>query len=938
MRSIPRKITLWLVFFIVYRAATGQNVYIPDTAFRSALLHNLEINTNGDEEIQVTEAEAYSGQINVHSLRIRDLTGIEAFVNLTDLRVHDNRLAQLDLRANVHLQELHCQDNALTSLDLRANTAITLLRCQDNQLTSLDVSALDQLWYLECSRNKLAWISLSNGSILRRLYAEENNLHSLDLSSFRLLENLRVQDNALVTLNLENGHNDRLEVFDATENRFLACLQVDDPANFSQKWSGAIGEFTSFGDSCEAVVYVPDSVFLAALLANPKINSNQNAFIEFEEAESFSGNINVNGLGISDFTGLESFVRLKGLYFNDNQVATVDVSSLPQLQVLECNDNPISELDVQWNYHLEKLRAAHCALSAIDVTNNAALEYLDVTDNKLVTLDVSKNTSLEILYCSENALTTLDLSGLPALEVAYAFSNHLTSLDLSGDTALAVLNLNYNALTQLDLEAHTKLRELHAVANLLTAVTMPAAPELTTIRVNDNKISALDLSHCPMVSVLWAETNRIDHLDLRNGGNSNMTKFNVHKNYLSCVEVDDSVYFATNWPDEDLLYVTQDCNRDEIYIPDPNLRAVLQSSSKGADVNKDGKIWVCEANVYQGPLLGSSKGIADASGLELFPALKEVNLGDNPLLRSVDVSKNKKLTKLAVYEDTLITSLDVSHNPDLRVLGFQHVKITTIDLSHNPELWELDAIQSELTGTLDLRANTKLYKMNCHTNHLDSILFSVHPLLDMVKCSNNQLRTLDLTGATNLRFFDAIKNQLESVKLPKKLKSIDLIYNELTNLELTDMELQLDVSVSYNNLTSLKVKNTPLLRILGAIKNDLTCIEVDDPEYAATHWWITVDEGVVLSENCDGEEARMAESAEETLAMNIKLFPNPVENELEVVGLQQLTSVKVYSMAGLEQPVTVSNFRIDLSPLCAGVYVVQVSDGERTFTSRVVKQ
>jgi len=54
----------------------GQNVNIPDTNFKAWLVGNNLINTNGDTEIQVSEATAFSGTINCSNMNISDLTGI----------------------------------------------------------------------------------------------------------------------------------------------------------------------------------------------------------------------------------------------------------------------------------------------------------------------------------------------------------------------------------------------------------------------------------------------------------------------------------------------------------------------------------------------------------------------------------------------------------------------------------------------------------------------------------------------------------------------------------------------------------------------------------------------------------------------------------------------------------------------------------------------
>ena len=46
----------------------AQNVYIPDSIFKTALVNNASINTNRDTAIQVSEAAAYVGAINISNI------------------------------------------------------------------------------------------------------------------------------------------------------------------------------------------------------------------------------------------------------------------------------------------------------------------------------------------------------------------------------------------------------------------------------------------------------------------------------------------------------------------------------------------------------------------------------------------------------------------------------------------------------------------------------------------------------------------------------------------------------------------------------------------------------------------------------------------------------------------------------------------------------
>ncbi|MGB1019450.1 MAG: hypothetical protein ACPGVH_10260, partial [Chitinophagales bacterium] len=57
-------------------------VTIPDANFKAYLVGNALINTNGNTEIECSEASAFSGTMNCGNLSISDLTGIESFTAL----------------------------------------------------------------------------------------------------------------------------------------------------------------------------------------------------------------------------------------------------------------------------------------------------------------------------------------------------------------------------------------------------------------------------------------------------------------------------------------------------------------------------------------------------------------------------------------------------------------------------------------------------------------------------------------------------------------------------------------------------------------------------------------------------------------------------------------------------------------------------------------
>ena len=159
MKSLP-------LFLSVFLSASlfGQNVYIPDDNFKTYLLINSDINTNGDTEIQVNEASDYDGGLSCESLGITDLTGIEAFSALSYLNISDNQLTSLDLSQNTALSVLICANNQLTSLDLSYNLDLYYLACSNNQLTSLDLSQNVGITFIICFNNPLSCLNIANGN------------------------------------------------------------------------------------------------------------------------------------------------------------------------------------------------------------------------------------------------------------------------------------------------------------------------------------------------------------------------------------------------------------------------------------------------------------------------------------------------------------------------------------------------------------------------------------------------------------------------------------------------------------------------------------------------------------------------------------------------------------------------------------------------------
>jgi hypothetical protein len=266
------KKTLLSIFVLATLGAFAQNVNIPDANFKSYLVGNSAINTNGDTEIQVTEANSYSGTMDCSNLFISDLTGIEEFTSLTELYCSSNSMNFVDvsgcnslenlwaafgvinsiiLPASGSLIELHCYNTFVTSVDLSFSPLLEVVDALNSDMTSLDVTNNPNLTQILCAGCSISTLDISNNTLLDIVSFNNNSLATLDISNNPSLTFLSLNNNSIGTLdisnnpnliefycdnndvtelNVANGNNATLLGMTAINNPNLTCIQVDDVA------------------------------------------------------------------------------------------------------------------------------------------------------------------------------------------------------------------------------------------------------------------------------------------------------------------------------------------------------------------------------------------------------------------------------------------------------------------------------------------------------------------------------------------------------------------------------------------------------------------------------------------------------------------------------------------------------------------------------------
>ncbi|WP_159025410.1 T9SS type A sorting domain-containing protein [Aquimarina sp. Aq78] len=364
----------------------AQEVIIPDTKFKQALLRNHNIDTNNNGKIEVSEAQAYTGHIRVSGGPISNLIGIDAFKNITGLSVSKTSIRELDLSKNTKLKTLFFYKNyKVTNLDLSKNIKLKSIGCSYNKLESLTILSRD-LIALYCSNNKLNKLFLPNSRKLLELNCRNNKITELKLSRQKELKTLYCENNKLTQLDISNST--KLEQLNCHSNE-LKSLNISKSTKL---------------------------IYLYAY--NNKLK-------------------NLNTSKNTKLTTLDAY---------DNNLTSLDVSKNTSLERLACGRNNLTSLNVSKNTKLKELYCATSKLTSLNLSKNTKLKTLYCSTNKLTSLNVSKNTKLEYLNCSNNELKSLDVSKNIKLGALNCFRNKLTSLIASNNSKLNYMDARQNSI------------------------------------------------------------------------------------------------------------------------------------------------------------------------------------------------------------------------------------------------------------------------------------------------------------------------------------------------------------------------------------------------------------------------------------------------------------------------------------------------------------
>ncbi|ODS24337.1 hypothetical protein AB835_04010 [Candidatus Endobugula sertula] len=479
---------------------------------------------------------------------------------------------------------------------------------------------------------------------------------------------------------------------------------------------------------------------------------------------------------INDATGIEQLTQLRRLNLLNNNISTINVSTLRELRVLNLGYNQLTEIDVSGLVNLTVLHLWSNTLTTLDVSDLTQLKVLHVDTNQLDELNVSTLLDLRSLHVGNNRLSALTVSSLDKLQFLWAYNNQLSKMDVSNLLALRRLNVSNNALAVLDVSKLLNLTELKAANNEIAVIATENLSSLQSLDMSNNLLSEITLSNSDKITRLEVSNNSLS--DIQVAHMSGLESFNIHNNQLTSLN---------------LLGLNA-------------LVTVNAYSNQLTSLQVTGLQKLIKLHVDKNRL-----STLNLSGLS---ALESLHITHN-LLTEVNVTESVNLNRLWAYNNFLVA---------LNVSGLENIVI-------------LDASNNELTS-LDISSSLTLKDLRLDDNNLETLDVAALTHLEYLNVNYNNLEELKVDNLINLTHLHATYNQITDINVSNLvgLTEFTIWSNRLRVLDASSLVLLTRLHVDNNELVSLNIANLVNLTSLNIAGNSLDVLDISHLSNLEHYW------------------------------------------------------------------------------------------------------
>lgn len=681
----------WLTFLFAVFAGflSAQNVNFPDVNLKNKLIA-LGVDVDADGEIQLSEA-AIPTSLDISSAAISSLTGLDAFVSLTELNCANNLLTSIDVSFFPLLTTLSCGDNAIQNLDVSVCT----------NLQSLNVSNASSLETLVCSNPQLSSLDITGCMALLSLDASTSQLTVIDVSICPNLNTLLINTASL--LGTLNCHGTAITNLDASSCLNLGLIDVSACLSLqSLQINSTLGLLDAHASSLPTLQML-NCPFLNTVLLNDCSNLQSLAIDNCDVLNA----ININNCG-----NLQS-VNITNCPSPFN---TIDVSTCPNL--LSCDFS---------GTHIDHVDVSNCPnFNGLTLNNGGVITFFDCHGTSISQLDVSNGGDIYNLDCHGTPMANLILS--PNILSLNCANCQLTNVDLSNSN-INFLNCSNNQISNLNLNNALNIKRVDCSNNQISSLSSSnfastMLPFFTTLICANNPLTnltcfypsdTLDVSNCANLTDLYCGgTGHLYHLFLT--GCTALTHLNVHTTSLSNLDISDCVNLQV-----------LDCHN-------------LLSTGSG----------ISSLDISNAPNLDSVDcSYSGISSLDLVNNynLNYLNAAGNGL-SLLDATPCSSLIYLNCANNNL-SQLDVLSCQLLEVLKCDSNQLTTLSVAGLIQFQNLTCSHNQL-ASLDVSNATSLENLDCSNNQLSNLDFSTIYNLKNINIFSNNFISFDASNFANL--------------------------------------------------------------------------------------------------------------------------------------------------------------------------------------------
>ena len=795
------------LFMLKQRGGTLIDIYVPsvvalpDTALAAAVREALDL---VDDAPILPDDLAALTTLEVPSLGITQLTGLEAATGLTQLTLNDNQIRDVDPLAQLtNLETLNLRDNQITNVwPLRLLTHLRTLDVSNNPVQNIGV-----LFPLKQGGTRITGATIPNTVTFRDEALEEVvraalnladtapilpddlatltrlDITRLDVSS-RRISDLRGIEFAmrLQTLNLRDHQiTDVLPLAGLTR---LTRLVLDgNPVENPE----VLFRLKQAGTRITGVV-VPDAVVFGDMALEAAVRSALRLSAHYPitaEAMATLTRLTAARKEITDLTGLEEATGLERLDLGDNAIVDISLlSGLTHLENLDLADNGITDVS-----------------PLMGLMN---LERLDLRDNDVGDVSpLAEMTHLTHLYLRGNENLS-NVKQLVKLEDTSIDIDLPEPVEIPDPNFEAALRTALNSLPGFDLEPTdpifpedmTQLTQLLASGGSIADLTgLEHAMGLTNLTLSNNQITD--------VSLLSGLMN-LQTLDLRNNqitdvsplaGLTNLNFLFLENNAIT----NPGVLYKLDQGGTTIRGVTIP---PAVEFTDANLEAAVKSALRPRVADEDPISPTAILTLTR--LTATRKEITSLTGLEDATALERLDVGQNAItdltplsgltsaLENLDVADNQITDVSALSGLSRLERLDLRNNSvtdvaplmDLTSLEYIYLKgnegITNLEWLGALENLRVDIKVPDVVGLPDTNLDAAVRAA------LRTAGQTVPATLPMSEELLESLETLDASGSgiedltgceylTELTSLDLSNNQITDVSPLSKLYSLETL-------------------------------------------------------------------------------------------------------------------------------------------------------------------